>query len=199
MQDPEALHEPSESTADRLLSAAATMFRRKGYAGSSTREIAALLGIQKASLYHHIAKKEDLLYEICMDCLTQITREVERAMAPLSDPLARLTAMIAAHVRVSLADQDKFATVLSDMRELSDDRRAEVMRLHDAYEALVERAIAAAQRSGALRTDISPRHQTLLLLNLLNWPAFWFRPTGELSPVALTTLLTRQFLEGAQG
>src|ERR1700736_4491663 len=53
LTDPDA----SSATSDRLLSAAASLFRQKGYSASTTREIAALLGINKASLYHHIKGK----------------------------------------------------------------------------------------------------------------------------------------------
>ncbi len=42
-----------------------TLFSKKGYAATSTREIAAIPGIRKVSLYYHIENKDDLLYAIC--------------------------------------------------------------------------------------------------------------------------------------
>ena len=42
---------------------AAKLFARKGYLGTSIGDIAEALGVQKGSLYAHIASKEDLLYE----------------------------------------------------------------------------------------------------------------------------------------
>jgi AcrR family transcriptional regulator len=54
-----------DTTVQRLLDAAVALFSRQGYAATSTREVAALLGMQKASLYYHIESKEDLLYFIC--------------------------------------------------------------------------------------------------------------------------------------
>jgi AcrR family transcriptional regulator len=186
-----------EPTAARLLGTAAALFRAKGYASSTTRELAALLGIQKASLYHHIDKKEDLLYALCVDSLQRIHGAVEEAIAPESLPLERLRCLIRAHLQAALADQDKHATMLIELRELSGKRYEEVLGLRDAYEALVRETIAEAQRSGSIRSDMPPKYLTLALLNLLNWSIFWFRTGGELNPEELADLLAAVFLEGA--
>src|SRR5439155_20990965 len=42
---------------------AAKLFAQKGYHGTSIGDIAEALGVQKGTLYSHIASKEDLLYE----------------------------------------------------------------------------------------------------------------------------------------
>jgi len=44
---------------------------------------------------------------------------------------------------------------------------------------------------------VPARSLTLALLSLLNWPIFWFRPDGRLTPEALADLLASLFLEGA--
>lgn len=188
----------ADTTASRLLITAAALFREKGYANSTTRELATRLGIQKASLYHHIAKKEDLLYALCVDSLRRIHSEGEQAIAAHVAPLERLRALIHAHLRAALTDQDKHATMLIELRELSKERYAEVLQLRDRYEALVRQTIADAQAAGVLRQDPPAKYQTLALLNQLNWTIFWFRPGGELTPDQLGEMLATLFLEGAQ-
>src|ERR671936_2503437 len=46
---------------------AARLFAAKGYQGTSLADLAEELGVQKPSLYHHIASKEDLLWEVASD------------------------------------------------------------------------------------------------------------------------------------
>src|SRR4051812_4516852 len=46
---------------------AARLFAEKGYQGTSLADLAEELGMQKPSLYHHIASKEDLLWEVASD------------------------------------------------------------------------------------------------------------------------------------
>ena len=42
---------------------AARLFAEKGFHGTSVGDLAAAMGVQKGSLYHHIASKQELLYE----------------------------------------------------------------------------------------------------------------------------------------
>src|SRR3954452_14282810 len=43
---------------------AAQLFAEKGYHGTSIGDLAEAMGVQKASLYHHIESKADLLREV---------------------------------------------------------------------------------------------------------------------------------------
>ena len=43
---------------------ASTLFRERGYAATSIRDIARVLEIRGASLYAHVASKEDVLWAI---------------------------------------------------------------------------------------------------------------------------------------
>jgi AcrR family transcriptional regulator len=184
-------------TADRLLQTAASLFRRKGYAASSTRELSDLLGIQKASLYHHIRSKEDLLLAISLESLKRIIAAVATAEA-FSDPGQRLEAIIAAHVEAALRDRDMHMTMLIELRSLSPERRSEVLRLRDRYEEMLRKVILEEQQEGRLRTDVETKYLTLGLLNLLNWTIFWFDAQGDLSAAELGSTLSTIFLDGAR-
>src|SRR4051812_9029718 len=93
----------SENTAvDRLLDTAAELFRRQGYAATTTREIAAAFGMQQASLYHHMTSKEDLLYRICVSSLEAFVQEVPAAVADAGSPANRIKAFIHAHLAILL-------------------------------------------------------------------------------------------------
>src|ERR671935_8242 len=46
---------------------AARLFAEKGYHGTSIGDIAEAMGVQKGSVYAHIASKQDLLWEIARD------------------------------------------------------------------------------------------------------------------------------------
>jgi len=185
-------------TSSRLLTVAAGLFRRKGYSATTTREIAALVGIKKASLYHHIAGKEDLLFDLCLECLGHIHTEVARAIAMETDPLERVKTFIRIHVTTMLADQDKHASMLIELRSLTGERRAEVTRMRDQYEAMLRAVIQHAQEQKAIRADIRTKMLALSLLNLLNWTIFWYEPDGGLSPDEISGIFEELFLKGAR-
>lgn len=52
------------ATAKELRDEEARLFWKKGFASTSTRELAESLGVQKASLYNHMESKEQSLYDI---------------------------------------------------------------------------------------------------------------------------------------
>jgi AcrR family transcriptional regulator len=181
----------------RLLDTAAALFAKKGYALTSTREIAAQVGIQKASLYYHIETKEDLLYDLCKCILKQIQSDVEAALKDASNPLERTGILIRTHIESMLRDQDRHSAALTEMSSLSTERLDEVTALRDAYESLVRSVLDEAQAAGALRHDVPVKYLCLALLGLLNRVLVWFRPNGPLSPDQIGVLFATIYLTGA--
>src|SRR5215469_17682534 len=90
--------EARDSTSARLLSTAAGLFWRRGHANTTTRQLSEELGLQKASLYYHMAKKEDLLFSICVESLHHISSRVRAAVLEARSPQARIEALIHAHL-----------------------------------------------------------------------------------------------------
>jgi TetR/AcrR family transcriptional regulator, cholesterol catabolism regulator len=186
-----------ESTGDRLLALAAELFRQKGYGLTTTRELASRLGIQKASLYHHMRGKEDLLFAISMASLERISGAVT-AVRDAAEPHERLPAMIMAHLETALQDQDMHTTMLIELRALSEERQKEVRAGRDAYQDLLRSVIDDDQSAGRLRADISAEYLTLSLLNLLNWTIFWFTPGGDRTAGELAEMMCTIFLDGTR-
>jgi AcrR family transcriptional regulator len=181
----------------RALDAAVGLFSRKGYTATSTREVAELVGIQKASLYYHVESKEDLLFLICQSSLEQIRNDVETAIRDSHDPLDRTQTLISAHIENLLRDEDKHSTAFAEMRALSDARRAQVLKLRDAYENVVRSVLQEAQDAGVLRKDIEVKVLCLILLGLMNRVMVWYRRGGPLSPNQIGRLVAVLFLGGA--
>jgi TetR/AcrR family transcriptional regulator, cholesterol catabolism regulator len=191
-----AIDGQAPDTRTRIVSAAAALFREQGYAASSMRELAAVIGIQKASLYYHVSSKEELLFEICSDSLTRITEQVTTVGRDAS-PETRLRAMCERHLVSALEDRDHHAVMLAEMRGLSDSHRKKIIKLRDAYERVLYEAIVEDRAAGRIRGDIDAKYLTLGLLNLMNWTVFWFKPDDDKSPEDLAEVFTTLFLEGA--
>src|SRR5919197_893540 len=112
---------------------AARLFAEKGYHGTSIGDLAAALGVQKGSLYAHIASKQDLLYEAMRDgarafhaALDEIP---ERVLATEKIRLA-----LRGHLRV-VAEQLDVATVfVREWRYLEGERRDEIVAERRRYE-----------------------------------------------------------------
>ena len=196
MKEPAA--ERVERTSARVLSEAARLFRERGYSASTTRELSARLGINKASLYYHISTKEDLLHGICIESLRRVHEEVTAAVEAASDPRDKIRALIRAHLHSMLTDLPMHSTMLLEGKALRGPKADDVQAARDEYEKVVLQTVSRAQRAGALRRDITAKHLTLGLLNLLNWSMAWWNPDGELTPGDLADILSDLYLNGAE-
>ncbi len=183
-------------TVDRLLDTAALLFWEKGYTATTTREIASALDIQQASLYYHIASKEDLLHRLCVSSLQGFLTTVPPALEGTSAPLDRIRIIIRTHIGFLLKHQERNVTMLTELRALSPRHRAEVVKLRESYLNILQAAIQEAQASGNIRADIPATYFCLALLNILNWTSLWFRKDQALSAEPLAELFIEIFLHG---
>jgi TetR/AcrR family transcriptional regulator, cholesterol catabolism regulator len=99
-------------TTERVFDRAADLFWHKGFAATTTREIATAVGIQQASLYHHMASKEDLLYKICLSSLERFLGDVPSAVSAVAGPLDRIPVLVRAHLATLLRYQKRNVTLL---------------------------------------------------------------------------------------
>src|SRR5580765_2171738 len=162
---------------------ASGLFHANGYAATSVRDIARALDIQGASLYAHVASKEDLLWAIVDRAASAFELAADRAADETAggDAVERLAALVEAHVEVVTADPERSSVFVTEWRHLSGGRRAVIAGRRDAYEARFREMIADGVAVGAFRpTD--PAIAATFILTALNGIATWSRPNGRLSP-----------------
>jgi AcrR family transcriptional regulator len=181
----------------RLLDAACTLFARKGYFGTSMREIAELTGLQKATLYHYVSSKEDIIYQISKAALEHIRAGVNRGLAGLTDPLQRVHMLICTHVLCLLEHKNWHAAANDELHALSPARRAEIVALRDDYESILRCVFQEAQDAGYLRSDIPAKILGLVVLGMINCIYPWYSPEKDLLPAELGHTLSDLFLRGA--
>src|SRR5258706_15166698 len=101
------------------------LFHANGYAATSVRDIARALDIQGASLYAHVASKEDVLWSIVDSAATAFEAKANEAVAETTDadPVERLAALVEAHVDVVTADPKRASVFVTEWRHLPIDPR----------------------------------------------------------------------------
>ncbi|TAJ48100.1 MAG: TetR/AcrR family transcriptional regulator [Herbiconiux sp.] len=141
---------PDLSAAEQILDAAARLFAEKGYAATSTRSIAELVGIRQASLYYHFSSKEQMLRTLLLRTVEPSLRVAERLSAEPGDTAARLYALILFDTR-QLFEAPHNVGALYYLPETRggqfDDFRHKRDRLRAAYAGLVAESIEPALAS----------------------------------------------------
>ena len=163
---------------------ASDLFRERGYAATSIRDIARALSMQGASLYAHVTSKEDVLWAIVNRAATRFEATAERAEEAADarrpgDPAEAIAALVRGHVTVLTADVDEAGVFVNEWRALGGEQRAEILDRRDAYQARFRRQIEAGIGVGAfVMTD--PAIATSSILSAINGVAAWYDPAGRL-------------------
>jgi AcrR family transcriptional regulator len=172
----------------QILEIAAQLFARKGYRGTSIRDIGEQAGVLGGSLYHHIKSKDALFVELHSAALAMAEERIAEALAHAHDPWSRLEAACIAHLEVQ-ADADSLTfPLMNDFREVPEDVRQQLIDRRDAFELQFRELVAALP----LPSDIDRSVYRNLLLSQLNNAADWYRP-GRLSVADIGREIARIF------
>jgi AcrR family transcriptional regulator len=164
---------------------ASDLFREHGYAGTSIRDIARALSVQGASLYAHVTSKEDVLWAIVDRAATRFEQAADKAESDAEahrpgDAAEAIAALVEAHVDVLTADVAEAGVFVTEWRSLGEDRRDDILRRRDAYQARFRRQIEQGMSNGAFAlTD--PSIATSTILSAINGVAAWYDPDGRLT------------------
>ena len=187
---------PRKAQIDRTATA---LFRARGFAATSMRELATELGLEAGSLYSHIKSKEEILHRVCFGLAEDFFAGFEAATADAAMPVAvQLRQAIEAHVRVLCRDGAASAVFLQEWRHLSEPARTEFLALRDQYEGSFRTLMARGIAMGELHAP-DAAFATLTLLASLNWLPSWYRPDGRLTPDEIAHRLAEQLLSGLAG
>ena len=182
-------------TTEQIVDRAAALFAARGYHDVGMRDIAESLGVRGASLYHHYAAKEEILYAICL----RVTREPAEHQLPLLDaagtPRTRLTALVRAHMLHLSRRQLEHLVGRHELNALTPAHREVVDGHRRYYQRRVADTIAAGVTAGEFRVR-EPRLAALALLDMLNGSSSWYSPIGELPATDLADRYAELAIDG---
>jgi AcrR family transcriptional regulator len=162
---------------------AAKLFAQKGYHGTSIGDIAEAMGVQKGSLYAHIASKEDLLYETMREGADAFHAALD-AVPEDVPTVEKIRLALRGHLRV-VAEQLDVATVfVQEWRYLEGDRREEIVGERRRYEERIRDLFREGRELSELRADLDEGTAALLLLSAANWAYTWLQPGRDTDEVA---------------
>ncbi len=172
---------------------ATELFRLKGYAASSMRDLAMILGIEAASLYSHIKSKEEILQKICFrmaDAFFQAIEEVEQ-----SRPDQRLESAIKAHFKVISENLSASAVFFHEWRHLSEPYLSEFLELRSRYEDIFVNIIREGVELQLFR-PVDEKFAMMTILSSINWTHQWFKMDGMMNQEEIGTKLSTLLING---
>jgi len=165
-------------TREDILEAAAQVFRQKGFHGASMSDIAAAVSLQKASLYHHVSSKQEILLEILDRALQLLLERISSITLRNISADKKLHLMIREYLQILAENVDLATVLLFEHRALERRQHARHIPNRDKFESLWKDVLVEGVRAKLFKCD-DPALATRALLGIMNWTITWYRPNGE--------------------
>lgn len=176
---PKSMIQEDISQRARILKTAAQLFAKRGYHAVGMSELQDAVQLGRGALYHHIRSKEDLLYDISREYITDLKSHAE-TLRDEKDPRERVK-RLGRHLLLKIASHQAELTVcFREVQALTDPRRSEVLEIHSAY----ERTWRDTMIDGADQGHFRPYDPIVLkgVLGMYFYSYLWMRPDGPLGP-----------------
>jgi AcrR family transcriptional regulator len=182
-------------TRKEILDASAQIFSQKGYHGTSMQDIAAAVNLQKASLYHHVSSKQEILFELLNRGLLILTEEVDQVISASNPPEEKLRLAIRAYLTALTENQDVTSVLLLEYRSLEPKYLTRHIEERDRFERIWRNLIIEGIQNQTFSCG-DPALATRALLGVMNWTVTWFRSDGPLSAGEIADQITDLYLLG---
>ncbi|NUQ86837.1 MAG: TetR/AcrR family transcriptional regulator [Anaerolineales bacterium] len=164
-------------TRDDVLDAAAQVFRQKGFHGASMSDIAAAVNVQKASLYHHVSSKQEILLELLERALQILTDRISRVAAQDEPADKKIRQMIRVYLQLLAENADLSSVLLFEHRSLDKKSHTRHVPQRDKFEALWRGVLNEGVRAKTF--DVKDIGLTVrALMGVMNWTLTWYHPDG---------------------
>ncbi len=182
-------------TRDDILEAAAQIFSQKGFHATSMQDIAQAVNLQKASLYHHIASKQEILVEVLDQALELLIANMRAVIERPLPPDEKLRESMRVYLETMLDNRELAAVLLLEHRSLEPELRARHIPRRDHFERLWRDLIQEGCEQDVFACE-EPAIVSRALLGVMNWTITWYRPDGRLSASEIAGQFAELFLCG---
>ena len=178
-----------------IIKKAAILFRKKGFAASSMRELAESIGVEASSLYNHIGSKIELLQSICFKVANDFTihlNEIENTTLPV---VSKLENIIRFHINMMLNNYDEVFVANHEWKQLEEPFLSNFLNQRKIYESRLIELV----NQGILKKEfknIHPQVAVLTILSAVRGLEFWHRHKKNVKIKELESNILDHLLNG---
>ncbi len=178
-----------------ILDKAAALIARKGFDLATMLDVAQACGTSKSHLYHYFPSKEELLFAIVHEHITQQCEELRQIVAQPLGAEERFAQFVDTFVQGAARSRNEHLMLMNDIKFLPKPQLDKIRRLEVEVTEILE---------GLLR-EINPelmgeermsKPYALLLFGMMIWTFSWYRRNGSISPQELGERIASLFVHG---
>ena len=178
-----------------IIRKASALFRTKGFAATSMRDLAISVGVEAPSLYNHIGSKSELLQDICFKIASEFTSQLEKTEGKNVNVLVKLEEVIRFHIHMMLEEFDEVFVANHEWKYLQEPHLGNFINQRRTYEKRLVTLIETGIASNEFKKS-NPYVTVLTILSALRGLEFWLRHKKKFSARELENEMVDHLLTG---
>ncbi|MGB6119309.1 MAG: TetR/AcrR family transcriptional regulator [Mesorhizobium sp.] len=184
---------------EELLTKAAEVFERQGFAQTRIEDISSALDLKRSAIYYYFETKNDILKALVQDfCEVKAEEHKQSVAGPASSASEKLRNLLTLSIRTRTEGGARVRALDTVWTEMPEDIREQFDAARRRIFALHMDVIREGVASGEFRS-VDPRLAALGVLGVVNWTSWWYSPDGrdkiedvidELVKIAINGLLS---------
>jgi TetR/AcrR family transcriptional regulator, cholesterol catabolism regulator len=178
-----------------ILQKAAAMFREKGFAATSMRDLAESVGIEAASLYNHIRSKNEILEAICFEVANRFTANLDAVEHTHQSSITKTESLLRFHIQQMINHYEEVYVSDREWKHLTEPFLSNFQNQRRTYRkrfaAIIEEGI---QKKEIKKIDAAT--SVLIMLHAVSGIESWHRSTAKISAAELEDNMILIMIDG---
>ena len=180
---------------DVIIKKGATLFRKKGFVGSSMRELADNIGVEASSLYNHIGSKSQILQNICFNVANDFNMHINEVEKKQENIVSKLENLIRFHIHMMIDTYDEVYVANHEWKQLEEPYLSNFLNQRKIYEGRLIEIVSGGIKNGELK-NMHPHVAVLIILSAVRGLEFWQRHKKNMNIADLENDMVTHLLNG---
>ena len=181
----------------QILSAAAKIFREKGYQRATIKDVADEVGLLKGSIYYYIKSKQELLYKIGIAPLKATTEKLKEVVNRDISPEEKLKLAIKTRLKAFDEFYPEILVFLHErFDELSEDERSFLKKGQKEDEEFWRKILTEGMERDVFRKDMDLKITAQAIIGMCHWMYKWYKKDGRLTTDQIAEVFSEFALNG---
>ena len=183
------------SKKDLILQKAALMFREKGFAATSMRDLAETVGIEAASLYNHIQSKSEILQDITFRIANDCNEHLDSLNNNGMNSTQKIESLIRFHVQMMINRFEDYYVMVNEWMHLSEPYLTNFSVQRRNYVRKMEGIIQEGIDNKEMK-PVSSYVAVLTILASVRGLEFWHRSHQRITPEEMEDNMVNHLING---
>jgi AcrR family transcriptional regulator len=178
-----------------IMQKAATMFRQRGFAATSMRDLAEAVGIEAASLYNHIRSKNEILEAICFDVANVYNAKMDEIEASTVASIKKIEQLLRFQINQMIENYEMVYVSDREWKHLSEPYLSNFQTQRRSYRKRFAGIIEQGMKKNEIRSIDAPT-AVLIMLHAISGIESWHRSKKKINAKELEDNMLTIMIDG---